>query len=684
MLFEFIAVSGVAIGISIYQKNKEKPSNWFKKISHLLNQAKKDLSSDTRNQQLLSLSSDAEIAKRQQKNDNLNHQLNISLVTTGLAAAGGLFYAPLSWLSIPGIIYTSKDMTYDAYQALVKYKKINIDSLILIGNILLLLGGNFFWCCISILLYVINHKLLYTIKDNAKSSLVDVFRQQPQFAWVLQDGVEREVPVAELSPNAIVIVGTGEVIPVDGQIIEGSASIDQHILTGESQPAEKASGDEVFAATVLLSGKIHIQVNHTGTQTTAAQIGQMLQKTADTKTQRQLQVEAFSDKTVVPTLLSSIAVTPFFGSLGAVAILQSHFKHRMSIVSAIGLMNALNLAAHQGMLIKSGDILERIYHIDTVVFDKTGTLTEEIPEISAIHTCTSMTEDAILGYAAAAEGKQTHPIARAILQEAQARNLTIPEIEDAAYQVGFGVSVTIQQQSVQVGSIRFMQNLNIDIPASIQTAYDQSSAVGHGMVLLAIEDQLIAGIALRPKIRSEAKEMIANLRQRGIQKTYIISGDQTAPTQHLATELGIDDYFAEVLPEQKAEIIKTLQQEGRSVCFIGDGINDCIAMQQADVSISLGDASTAAVDTAEIILLDNQLHQLGDLFDLSTDFMTRAKTSYSIIAIPSIIAVGGVFFLSFGLTPVMLLPQIGLMIGVLYSMYPLLQKNLNQETTDQT
>ena len=680
MLLETAAVGGgLAIGVSVYQKKKQTLSGWLKKIRELIAQVKRNLSSDTRNQQLLALSSDAEIAKREQKSQNLSHQLKVSLVTTGIASAGGLFYAPLGWFSLPGIVYTSKDMTNDAYQAFVQHRKINIDSLILIGNILLLVGGHFFWCCISILLYVINHKLLHTIRDNAKSSLVDVFRQQPQFAWVLQDGTERKVAVADLTPEAIVIVGAGEVIPVDGEIIQGTAAVDQHILTGESQPAEKAPGDTVFAATVLLSGKIQVRVGHLGTQTTAAQIGQMLQQTADTKTQRQLQVEAFSDKTVVPTLIGSVAAMPFAGTLGAVAILQSHFKHRMSIVSAIGLMNYLNLAAHQGMLIKSGDVLEKLRRVDTVVFDKTGTLTEEIPEIGTIHLCTDITEDTVLRYAAAAEGKQTHPIARAILQAAQTRQLTIPETEDAAYRVGFGVSVTLNQQAVHVGSMRFMRSLEMDLPTELEAAYADSSDLGHGMVLLAIGEQLVAGIELRPRIRSEAKAMIAGLRQRGIRKTCIISGDQVQPTRYLANELGVDDYFAEVLPEQKAERIAELQQAGHVVCFVGDGINDCIAMQQADVSVSLGDASTVAVDTAEVILLENQIHQLGDLLDLSTAFMSRAQVSYSIIAIPSVIAVGGVFFLGFGLTPVMLLPQIGLMVGVLYSMYPLLKQNLDQE-----
>ena len=653
---------------------------WFKNINNLGKQAIKIVQSDVRSQKLLALSSEKETLSRQIREKKLNQNLKVSLISTGFATIGALLYSPLGWLSVPGILYISKTVFNDAYHALIKQHKVNVDLLIIISNSLLLFGGHLFWCSVSVVLYAVNHKLLHTIKTNAKSSLIDVFRQQSQVAWVIQNGTECEIPISALTLDSIIVVGAGEVVPVDGRIIAGMASIDQHILTGESQPAEKTIDDQVFAATIVLSGKIHIQVAHIGEQTTAAQIGHILNQTADTKTQKQLQVEALSDKTILPTLITSAAVVPFLGPLGALSVLQSHFKHRMSIVSAIGLMNYLNLAAHQGLLIKSGDVLEQLNTVDTIVFDKTGTLTEEIPEIGKIHLCADYNSDTILQYAAAAEGKQTHPIARAIVQAAQAKNLNIPNITQADYQVGFGVSVIINQQLVQLGSIRFMETLAIELPEWIQTTYTASTNVGHSMILLAIAGQLVAGIELHPKVRPEAKHIITNLRKNGIEKTYIISGDHAAPTQKLAETLEIDDYFAEVLPEQKAELIAQLQQAGRTVCFIGDGINDCIAMHQADVSISLGDASTVAIDTAQVILLDNNLTQLCELFDLSTAFITRAKTSYAIVTLPGILGISGTLFFHFGLTPVMILPQIGLIIGVLHSIYPLLQNNQIQET----
>ena len=687
MLFELVVMgSSAAVGASLYKKQESynKLVTWLGDFRDMGKEVKKLVWSDARHQQLLNLSSKREILARQKKEQDLNRNVRISLVSTGLAGIGTLLYAPLGLLSLPGMLYISKIVFNSAYHSLVERRKANVDLLILISNGVLLFSGSLFWCSTIILLYAVNHKLLHTIQTNTKSSLVDVFRQQPQVAWVIQDGVECEVSISELTSDSIILVGAGEVIPVDGRVVKGLASVDQQALTGESQPAERAPGDQVFAATLVLSGKIHVQVDHIGEQTTAAQIGHILNQTADTKTHQQLQVEALSDKTVLPTLLAGATIASLVSPISGWAVLQSHFKHRMTIVSGISLMNYLNLASHRGLLVKSGDVLEQLNDIDTIVFDKTGTLTEEVPEIGDIHLCGVYSADTVLQYAAAAEGKQTHPIARAIIQAVQSRDLSIPEIEQAAYQVGYGLSVTIDQRLIQLGSLRFMEMTEVSLPEVIKTAYANSSSVGHSMVLLAVDGEVVAGIELNPKVRPEAEDVIAGLHQRGIQKTYIISGDHIAPTQKLAESLGIDDYFAEVLPEQKATLIADLQKTGKKICFVGDGINDCIAMKQADVSISLGDASTIAVDTAQVILLDNNLTQLGELFDLSHAFISRTKSSYALVTLPGLVGICGALFWHFSITGVMLLPQLGLTLGVLHSMYPLLKYNSIHNIASQT
>ncbi len=681
MLVELLVTAGgIATGMTLYQKHlKGKHSGqWLEDLRRATRRTSELIFGNERNQQLLSLSSEEETDTRRKTEKIINRKVAVSVISTGFATAGLFLYAPLGLLCLPGIIYVSKDIFVSGYRSLVHQRKANVDVISGLCKIFLLISGHLFICSTTTVIFAVNRKLLNKVKSNAKGNLVNVFRQQPRVAWVLQEGVECEVPVAELKQDAIVVVGAGETIPVDGEIISGSAYIDQHILTGESQPAEKSCGDQVFSATIVLSGNIQIKVDKVGEQTTAAQIGMMLNQTADIKTDQQLKAEEFSDKTVLPTLALSAFAFPFFGPTSALVILQSHFKYRMNIVSAIGLLNYLNLASQSKLLIKDGRAFERISSVDTVVFDKTGTLTEEMPQVAEIHVCAENSADNLLRYAAAAEGKQTHPIARAIIAEAQVRELDLPVLDEAEYQVGYGLSARLDQRQVQVGSVRFMALMGLDLSDELQQCYDTCCDRGNTLILVAVDNQLIGGIELCPTIRPEAQEIISGLSERGVTATYIISGDHEAPTRKLANTLGIKHYFAGVLPEQKADLIKQLQSEGRSVCFIGDGINDCIAMKQADISVSLGDASTVAIDSSQVILLDNSLKNLHRLFDLSKQFMKSTKICATAILLPSIVGMSGALFSGLGLAQVLLLSQLGLMVAVTTSVYPVLKHSLSE------
>jgi Cu2+-exporting ATPase len=674
MLLELTLTSGgLLVGTAIYRIKNDSTIFDSPTWCTLRNNVTNLFSSSERTQQLIKLSSKETREIQEKAEKKINQRIYIALFSTGMAIAGSLIYTPLGLFSLPGIIYINKYIFDSAYQSIIQERQANVDSLSLICNLLLLLGGHLFWCSFSGIIFSVNRKILNTVRVNTKSSLVNVFQQESQTVWVQKNGIEIEIPVSELTTDSIIIVTAGEIIPVDGYIAHGTAIIDQRILTGESQPTEKIVGENVFAATIVLSGKIHIQAVQTAEQTTVAQIGKALHATDD-KTQQQMQVEKFSDKTVIPTLATGAMTLSILGPTAALVVIQSHFEHRMTIVSSMGLLNYLNLSSQRDILIKDGSIFEQLQKIDTIVFDKTGTLTEEIPEVCQVHLCANYTENTVLAYAAAAEKKQQHPIAQAIRQAATQRQLEEVCVEQAEYQMGLGLSVTIKKQRVDLGSLRFIQDSGLSLPTSLQTAYTTSSAMGNSMVFLVIANKLIAGIELKPKIRPEAQTTITNLRQHGIQKTYIISGDQQAPTARLAQTLGIDHYFAEVLPEKKAELITQLQQQGHTVCFIGDGINDCIAMKQADVSISLGDASSAATNTAQVILLRNNLSQLSDLFSISTDYLSNTKLAYALVALPSLVSAGGAFLWNFGLLQAMLIPQMGLVLGGLYAIYPLIKK----------
>jgi Cu2+-exporting ATPase len=368
------------------------------------------------------------------------------------------------------------------------------------------------------------------------------------------------------------------------------------------------------------------------------------------------------------------------GVIGALAVINTHPKNKMMIIAPLTILSYISLASKQGILIKDGRSLELLRQVDTVVFDKTGTLTEEQPHVGLIHCCAGYSENKILSYAAAAEYKQNHPLAKAIRQEAENRQLTVPVLEESEYQMGYGFAVKIAGQSVHVGSGRFLIKEDITIPPDIKQQQVFSHDQGQTLVMVAVDKHIIGAIELIPTIRSEIKAVISRLKQHpNIKATYIISGDHEIPTKKMAEELGIDHYFAEILPEKKADIIEQLQQQGHSVCYVGDGINDSIALKKAKVSVSMSGASTVATDTANIILMNKGLSHLISLFDLADKFNVTMNAGFTMILIPSLMGLGGVFLLGFGIIATVWLNLFGLAIGVGTATLPLLTQQPAEE-----
>jgi len=577
-----------------------------------------------------------------------------------------------------GMLYLGQHFFKNAYKSFRDERKLNMDTLIAINTILFLITGNYVAGNFSMWLWAIYTKLLARIEDNSRKDFIDVFKEQPHSVYVLVNDIETEISFDALKAGDIVTIQAGEIIPIDGTIIEGKALVDQHILTGESQPAEKEIGDEAFALTVILSGSLHIRAEKTGEKTTSAQIGRILNEAVDFKTGLQLRAEELTDQSVWPTLLLSGISYPFFGAIGPLIILYSNPKYKLLIPTSFSILCYFNQASKQGLLIKDGRTLELLGQVDTVVFDKTGTLTTEVPHVGQIHPCDGYTEKDILLLAAAAEHKQSHPIAKAIQQKALDMQLQVPKIDEAAYKVGHGLTVQTDNHLVRVGSLRFIEEEGISVPNSIRQTQASCHNQGYSLVLVAINDEVGGAIELQPTVRPEAKAVIHKLQaQHNIKSMAIISGDHEIPTKKLALDLGIDQYFAEVLPEDKAHLITQLQEEGRSVCYVGDGINDAIALQKADVSISLRGASTVATDIAQVILMNQSLDQLGDLFELAQEFDANMKGTFATVLLPALMAIGGGLFLNFGLAYAIVMNQVGFAGGIGYALWPLLQKNYN-------
>jgi heavy metal translocating P-type ATPase len=671
LLFDVFIVGGILYGITAYKKNKKATIPLIKKFNP---QRKKLFFEDMRSQQLQEISSTTlatEISEVEKKN---NQNLVISLVSLGLTTAGALVSRTFTLIAIPALIYTSIPFYKEAYKSLFKERKIKIavaDVIIVTGC---LASGYFFAASLAGSFYFGSRKLLLKAEEQSNQSVINIFGKQPRYVWILSDESEIKMPLESLKINDIVIVNAGETIPIDGFITLGVASIDQHILTGESQPEEKGISDQVFASTVVLSGKIYIQVDKLGSDTVAAQIGDILSRTSDYKSSIQLQWMEKVDKSTLPVLIFSAITFLILGPVSAVTVMNANFAYNMRVLAPISMLNFLNLASLHGVLIKDGRSLELLNQVDTIVFDKTGTLTLSQPHVGQIDTCHGYEENELLKYAAAAEYKQTHPIALAILNEAKTRELSLPDISEAQYEIGYGIKVNISNQLIRVGSARFIEMEGITIPAEIRKRQKSCHKQGYSLVMVAIDDRLGGAIELQATIRPEAKRIINTLRQRNI-SIYIISGDHEQSTKKLAKELNIDNFFAEVLPENKAKIISELQNQGKLVCFVGDGINDSIALKKANVSISLRGASSIATDTAQIILMDKTLNQLIQLFELAKNFNVNMNNTLITTIIPGIVTINGVFFLHFGMTSSIVLNEMGFVAGMYNVMLPLLKND---------
>ena len=598
----------------------------------------------------------------------LNRRIALS---TGMFVAilvGRAFFPASLFLTVP-LSFTLALPVFEMAKRSVKQQRrvtyhvvgaINVTAIWLSGLYLPAIGSTIF--------FYMGEKLLMVTEDRSHKGLISIFSKQPRTVWSLLDGVEVERPFEEIVEGDIIVVDAGGVMPADGVVVKGLASIDQHMLTGEAQPAEKAPGDKVYASTLVLAGKVYVRVDKAGSETVAAKIGEVLNKTASYQLALQSRGSKIAHDSALPTLLLTAAALPL-GPGSALGMLNSAFGVSVRVSAPITMLNLFNIASYHAILLKDGRSLELLSAVDTVLFDKTGTLTLSQPNVARVYSTGLLDEAQVLTLAAAAEHRQTHPIALAIVAEAQARSLSIPEIEDARSEIGYGIKVQIGAQRVLVGSDRFMRISEIPLSQEIERVRAECNDKGHSLIMLAVDGALAGAIELQPTIRPEAEAVVTALRNRGL-TLAIISGDQEGPTRRLAERLGMDQYFANVLPEGKASLVEQLQSQGRSVCFVGDGINDSIALKKANVSVSLRGATTVATDAAQVVLMQESLQKLPFLFRLADQMDWSLRWGYQAGMIPGCLNVAGVFLLGWGYYAGLGLTMASLAAGMGIAMYP--------------
>jgi len=616
---------------------------------------------------------DTAISRAPARPPKTRHDFSMPVATTSLVlSASATFFVPaLLPVGTALMLVTAVPSYRGAYRVLLKQRRMGVDVLDSTIFTACLFTGQIFAGAMTAWFLSFGRRLLNNTRADSAKVLLQVFGKQPSLARVIRDGVEIETPLDRIGRGERVVVYTGEVVPVDGVLVEGDAILDQHALTGESAPAEKTAGDKVFASTVMLAGKIVVEVEQAGKETASSKISAILNQTVSYKLHSQSRGEEMADKAVTPSFgLAAIAGSVIDVS-GALAVINSEMGTGIRMAAPLGMLTSLTACAQHGILVKDGRALEIMRKVDTVLFDKTGTLTREKPEVARIICCKPYTDKILLTYAAAAEQKFTHPIARAILDKFATTGETLPPIDDSKYQVGYGITVEINKQTVRVGSRRFMEMEKIAIPAWIDAELKTMHGDGNSFVNVAINDEMAGVIELRSSHRPEVEEILAGLRARGVKHLAIISGDHKEPTRRLAEKLGMDRYFAEVLPQDKARYVEQLQAEGKTVCFVGDGINDSIALKKANVSISLRGASSIATDTAQVVFMEESLAKICTLFDLSNGLESNVQRSWYLILLPNSFCIAGVFLFGFNIWHSVFFNNVSAMLSLANGMVPL-------------
>jgi len=454
-------------------------------------------------------------------------------------------------------------------------------------------------------------------RHSANKALEKLLHLQAPSAVVIEDGKETIVPVPQVEVGQIVIVRPGEKIPVDGVIIEGDSEVDESLVTGESVPVEKKSGDEVVGATINTSGALRIRATKVGRDAFLAQMVKMVKDAQADKPPIQRFADRVSNYFVPVVLLiaastfvvwlltaSAIPLVKALSAAVAVAVIACPCALGLATPTAIAVGSAIGLS--RGILFKKATSLEIISFVDTVLMDKTGTITAGKLSVAEVVPEPPHSAAQLLSLAASAEHYSTHPLANAIVRFAMSKGLDVQPAEQIHEVKGFGIKGTRDSKKLVVGSRKFLESENVRVSGS---RYDDLLSLGKSLVYVAFDSKLIGAIALADQIKNSSVEAIARLRKLGL-NVVMVTGDNSVVAKRVAAEAGISDYRAEILPQDKINLVRELSQAGHKVAMVGDGINDAPALAAADVGIAIGSGTDVAKETGDVVLVKDDLRDV--------------------------------------------------------------------------
>ena len=468
--------------------------------------------------------------------------------------------------------------------------------------------------------------------NRAKKGLQNLLSIAPAKGRRLKDGKEEMIPAEEIRQGDILRILPGETIPVDGTIISGETSVDQSVMTGESLPVDKGVGEEVFCGTINRFGSIDISATKVGENSSLQKLIRMVQDAENKQAPMQRIADRVASWLVPVALLIAILAYVFTGNIvTAVTVLVVFCPCALVLATPTAIMAAIGQATKHGVIIKSGEALEKMGKVDTIAFDKTGTLTYGRLDVSnLISFDESISETGLLSLAASAEARSEHPLGKAIVAYAKAKE--VPPVEPAAFRMtaGKGVFAEVDNRSLLCGNEKFLTENGVSIDNKVHSALERLRTQGKASILVAEDQKCIGVIALSDVLRPEAKAMVSRLSDMHT-RTVLLTGDHQKTAGYFAQQVGISEVRAELLPEEKVRNIEKLQAENHKVCMIGDGVNDAPALKTADVSVAMGSmGSDIAVDAAEVALMSDDISKIPYLKRLSNATVRTIKASITL------------------------------------------------------
>lgn len=543
-------------------------------------------------------------------------------------------------LMLAAAIVAGYKIVLSAIRALTT-KMISIDLLVSVAAIGAVLIGNFWEAAAVTFLFSIGHALEAGTMNTTRSALAELVAVAPDTAIVLRDGTQQEIPAGDVVIGETVLVKNGAKVPVDGIVIDGTGSIDEASITGESIPVEKTGSDQVFAGTISRGGFLQVQATGIGADTTLARIIHRVEEAQDAKAKTQAFIDRFSTwYTPAVMILALLAGLATQDVVLALTLLVIGCPGALVISIPVAIVAGIGRAARNGILIKGGEFLETSGKISAVAVDKTGTLTEGRPELTDVFVLDPMMQTAdVLAWAAAAEVGSEHPLARPIIDAAAEHGVAPTSFPNSVTPVvGKGIVADVDGQQVLIGNPALLTAYGVTNQAAAVDAADTFAAAGKTPMIVAVEHAVIGVVAVADTIRADAAQMIERLHDAGVTQVVMLTGDTRLVAEAIGHQTGIDEIHASLLPEDKLRAVGKLQQAGHVVAMVGDGVNDAPALATADIGVAMGAAgSGVAIETADIALMGDNLLKLPEAIRLAKR-TTRVMKQNILIALATVVA----------------------------------------------